>query len=283
MDGGAWQAMVHGTTKNRTWLSEHATHERAQCRWPCCLPLPESQPMQTSSVNTWPIRTAFQETGNEVETETFFPTGKVWYSRWHCSEGLTDNREGLCEGRQNRGRSTVSAGKQDSRPSAGGVSIHASEPFQKPCRIPTLEFQEKILHDDSKDPLISFSSAQFSRSVLSDSLWPYESQHARPPCPPPTPGVYSNPCPSSGWCHPTTSSSVVPFSSCPQSLPASGSFQMSQLFASGGQSTGVWASASVLPTNTQDWSPLGWALSSLTVSKLASLTCHHVLVCQRMN
>ena len=96
----------------------------------------------------------------------------------------------------------------------------------------------------------------FSRSVMSDSLRPCEPQHARPPCPSPTPGVYPNPCPSSWWCHPTISSSVVPFSSCPQSFPASGSFPVSQFFVSGGQSIGV--SASVLPMSTQDWSPLGW-------------------------
>ena len=93
--------------------------------------------------------------------------------------------------------------------------------------------------------------SQFSHSVMSDSLRPQESQHARPPCPSQTPGVYSNPCPLSWWCHPAISSSVVPFSSCPQSLPASGSFPMSQLFASGGQSTGVSASASVVPMNIQ--------------------------------
>ena len=93
---------------------------------------------------------------------------------------------------------------------------------------------------------------------MSDSLRPHELQHSRPPCPSQTPGVYSNSCPSSWWRHPTISSSVVPFSSCPPSLPASGSFPMSQLFAWGGQSIGVSASASVLPMNTQDWSPLGW-------------------------
>ena len=98
----------------------------------------------------------------------------------------------------------------------------------------------------------SLSSVQFSRSVVSDSLWPHELQHARTPCPSPTPGVHSDSCPSSQWCHPAISSSVVPFSSCPQSLPASGSFQMSQLFAWGGQSIGASASASVLPMNTQD-------------------------------
>ena len=104
----------------------------------------------------------------------------------------------------------------------------------------------------------SISSVQFSHSVVSDSLWPHELQHTRSPCPSPTPGVYPNSCPLSWWCHPTISSSVIPFSSCPQSFPASGSFQMSQLFASGGQSIGVSASASVLPMNNQDWSPLGW-------------------------
>ena len=105
---------------------------------------------------------------------------------------------------------------------------------------------------------LSFNSVQFSRSVVSDSLRPHEPQHARPPCPSPTPGVYPNPCPSSRWCHPAISSSVIPFSSCPQPLPASESFPVSQLFAWGGQNIGVSASASVLPMNTQDWSPLGW-------------------------
>ena len=101
-------------------------------------------------------------------------------------------------------------------------------------------------------------SVQFScYSVVSNSLWPHEPQHTRPPCPSPTPGVHPNPCPLSWWCHPTISSSVVPFSSCPQSFPASGSFQMSQFSAPGGQRIGVSASASVPPMNTQDWSPLG--------------------------
>ena len=102
------------------------------------------------------------------------------------------------------------------------------------------------------------SSVQFSHSVMSDSFQPHEPQHARPPCPSPTARVYPNPCPLSQWCHPTISSSVVPFSSCLQSFPASRSFQMSQLFTSGGQSIGVSASTSFLPMNTQDWFPLGW-------------------------
>ena len=101
-------------------------------------------------------------------------------------------------------------------------------------------------------------SVQFSRSVMSDSLRPHESQHARPPCPSPTHRVHSNSCPLSWWCHPAISSSVVPFSSCPQSLPGSESFPMGQLLVWGGQSIGVSASTSVLPMNTQDWFPLGW-------------------------
>ena len=101
------------------------------------------------------------------------------------------------------------------------------------------------------------SSVQFSRSVMSDSLRSHELQHSRPPCPSPTPGFHSNLRPSSRWCHPTISSSVVPSSSCFQSFPGSGSFPMSQLFASGGRSIRVSALASVLPMNIQDWSPLG--------------------------
>ena len=104
----------------------------------------------------------------------------------------------------------------------------------------------------------NFSSVQFSHSVVSDSLQPHEPQHARPPCPSPTPRVHPNPCLSSLWCHPAISSSVVSFSSCPQSLPASEAFPMSQLFTQGGQSIGVSASALVLPLNIQDWFPLGW-------------------------
>ena len=101
-----------------------------------------------------------------------------------------------------------------------------------------------------------FSSVQ--SLIMSESLWPHGPQHSRPPCPSPTPGVYSDSCPLSRWCHPTISSSVVPFSSCLQSFPASGSFPMSRLFTSGGQSIGVSAATSILPVNIQDWSPLGW-------------------------
>ena len=102
------------------------------------------------------------------------------------------------------------------------------------------------------------ASDQISCSVVSDSLWPHELQHTRPPCPSPTPGVHSDSCPSSQWCHPAISSSVVHFSSCPQSLPASESFPMSQLFTWGGQSTGVSDLASLLPKKSQGWSPSEW-------------------------
>ena len=124
--------------------------------------------------------------------------------------------------------------------------------------------------------LDSISSVQFSHSVMSNCLQPHESQQARPPCPSPSPRVHSNSCLVSQWCHPAISSSVVPFSSCPQSLPASGSFPVSQLFTWGGQSIGVSASASLLPMNTQDWSPLGWtgwiSLQSKGLSRVFSNT-----------
>ena len=119
-------------------------------------------------------------------------------------------------------------------------------------------------------------SIQFSRSVVSNSLRLHELQHARPPCPSPTPGVHPNSCPSSPWFQPAITSSVVPISSFPQSLPASGSFPMSQIFSWSGQSIGVSASASVLPMNTQDWSPLGWtgwiSLQSKGLSRVFSNT-----------
>ena len=123
--------------------------------------------------------------------------------------------------------------------------------FALTSRLEDLQF-------DNIDSFISISSVQFSHSVVSDSLLPHELLHARPPCPSPTPGVYSNSCASSRWYHPAISSSLVPFSSCPQSLPTLESFPVSQLFTWGGQSIGVSASASILPMNTQDWSPLEW-------------------------
>ena len=128
----------------------------------------------------------------------------------------------------------------------------------------------------TRDKFSTFQSVQFSHSVVSDSLRPHESQHASPPCLSPTPGVYPNSCALSQWCHPAISSSVIPFSSCPRSFPASGSFPVSQLFAPGGQSIGVSALASVLPTNTQDWSSLEWtgwiSLQSKGLSRVFSST-----------
>ena len=123
---------------------------------------------------------------------------------------------------------------------------------------------------------VRINSVQFSHSVMSDSFWPHGLQHSRLPCPSPTPRAYSNSCPSSQWCHPTISSSIVPFSSCPQFFPASGSFPMSQFFASGGQSIRVSASASVLLMNIQDWFPLGFtgfmSLQSKGLSRVFSNT-----------
>ena len=127
---------------------------------------------------------------------------------------------------------------------------------------------------------VHFSSVQFSRSIVSDSLRPPESQQARPPCPSPPPGVHSNSRPSSPWCHPAISSSAVPFSSCPQSLPVSGSFPRSQLFAWGGQSIEVTALASVLPMNIQDWSPLGWTSQTKDVYSYVHKTC--TLICNNL-
>ena len=132
------------------------------------------------------------------------------------------------------------------------------------------------LHTAPHSGYTNFSSVQFSHSVMSDSLRPHELQHTRPPCPSPTPRVHPKPCPLSQWCHPNISSSVFPFSSCLKSFPASGSFPMSQLFSSGGQSIGVSASASVLQMNTQDWFPIGWtgwiSLQSKGLSRVFSST-----------
>ena len=139
-----------------------------------------------------------------------------------------------------------------------------------------LEPKNKVCHCFYYFPIYCHSSVQFSHSLVSDSLQPHELQHAKPPCPSPTPGVHPNSCASSRWCHPAISSSVIPFSSCLQSLPASESFQMSQLFAWGGQSIGVSALASFLSKKSQDWSPFGWtgwvSLQSKGLSRVFSNT-----------
>ena len=148
--------------------------------------------------------------------------------------------------------------------------------FQSWCGTPGWEGRPHSGWESKILSTLLFSSVQLSPSVVSESLQPHESQHTRLPCPSPIPGVYPNSCPSSWWCHPAISSSVIPFSSWPQSLPASGSFPISQPFAWGGQSIGVSASASVLPKNTQHWSPLGWtgwiSLQSKGLSRVFSNT-----------
>ena len=144
------------------------------------------------------------------------------------------------------------------------------------CGQETLRRNRVAPRVNKKSKMQFLDSVQFSHSAVSDSLQPHEPQHTRPPCPSPTLGVHTNPCPLSQWCHPTISSSVGLFSSFPQSFPASGSFPMSQLFASGGQSIGVSASTSVLPMNTQDWSPSEWtgwiSLQSKGLSRVFSNT-----------
>ena len=139
-------------------------------------------------------------------------------------------------------------------------------------------FQLKWHFWDSCSSYVKLSSVRFSHSVVSDSLWPHELQHARSPCPSPTPRGHPNPYPSNQWCHPAISFSFVPFSSCPQSLPSSGSFPMSQLFLWGGQSIGVSASAPVLQMNTQDWYTLGWTLWISSQSKGLSRVFSNTIV-----
>ena len=148
----------------------------------------------------------------------------------------------------------------------GQLDFHIQKNEFGPLSNSIQKINSKLIHD----------LVQFSRSVVSNSLRPHEPQHARPPCLSPTPRVYPNSCQLSWWCHLTISSSVIPFSSCLQSFPTSGSFEMSQLFTSGSQSIGVSASTSVFPMNTQDWSPLGWTgwicLQSKGLSRVFSNT-----------
>ena len=167
------------------------------------------------------------------------------------------------------------------------LSKHRSEnPSYKLLRLSMLWYKWMF---QSYFKMHNLYSVQFSCSVMSDSLQPHELQHARPPCPSPTPRVYPNSCPLSRWCH-LAISSVVPFSFCLQSFPTSGSFQMSQLFASGGQNIGVSASTSVLPMNTQDWFPLGWTglislkskgpLRVFSTPQFKSISCYQFLLAE---
>ena len=151
---------------------------------------------------------------------------------------------------------------------------------EKQCQIQTLIIRKKKINFcndkylNTQRKYFIFSSFLFSRSVVFDHVWPHEPQHPRLPCPTPTPGAYPHSCLLSQWCHPTISSFAIPFFSCPQYFPASESFQVSQLFTSDGQNTGISASTSVLPMNTQDWSPLAWtgwiSLQSKELSRVFS-------------
>ena len=158
-----------------------------------------------------------------------------------------------------------------------GKSLPATAGYARTKLMEVMEFQLSCFKLLKNDAVKVLHSVQFSHSVVPNSLRPHEPQHTRPPRPSPAPGVHPNPCPLSRWCHPTISSSVVPFSSCPQSFPASGSFQMSQYFPSGGQSIGVSASALVLPMSIQDWYALGmdwWDLLAVQ-GTLKRLLQHH--------
>ena len=159
--------------------------------------------------------------------------------------------------------------------------IHLSYPYMTTGKTIALTIRTRLVggrlsKQGSLFMRFVFSSVQFSRSVMSNSLWPHGLQHTRPHCPSPTPGVYSNSCPFSRWCHPNISSSAIPFSNHLQFFPASWYFQMSQLFTSGGERIGVSASASALSMNIQDWSPLGWtgwiSLQSKGLSRVFSNT-----------
>ena len=152
--------------------------------------------------------------------------------------------------------------------------MNSHEILRRKLTLILMKANDPYLNQSKSSP--QFSSVQFSRLAMSNSLWPHGLHHTRPPCPSPTPGLYPNSSPLSWWCHPTISSSVISFFSYLQSFPASGSFPMSQLFTSSGQSIGVSASASVLPMNIQDWFPLGWtvwiSLQSQGLSRVFSNT-----------
>jgi len=253
MDGGAWWAAVRGVTKSRTRLSNFTFtfHFHAL----------EKEMATHSSVLAWRIPGAGEPGG--LPSMGSHRVGHNWRD---LAAAAAAAAAAVC------------------------VCTHTHTHTHIYTLFPVL-FPYKLLQNSEYSslcytvgPWLFYISVQFSRSVMSDSLRPHESQHARTPCPS-TPGVHSNSYPLSRWCHPAISSSVVPFSSCPQSLPASESFPMSQLFAWGGQSIGVSALASVLPMNTQGWTPLGWtswiSLQSKGLSRVFSnITVQkHVCIC----
>ena len=245
-------------------------------------PTPASswRPAQLEATSSW---TSFwmnsnllqisQKVWNEFDDTDLSPLGRRQWDRPTSILSSAHLQEASCP--RDRGLPGRSVGQRFSTRGGNGYICHGGDP----CSLGHLDmFWGRV----PPTWLIHLSrcsikvSVLFSHSVMSDSLQPHGLQHVRPPCPSPTPRVYSNSYPLSRWCHPAVSASVVPFSSCLQSFPASGSFQMSQLFTSGGQSIGVSASTSVLPMNIQDWFPLGWtgwiSLPSKGLSRVFSNT-----------
>ena len=192
---------------------------------------------------------------------------------WHASKVMLKILQATLQQYVNRELPYVQAGFRKGKGTRDQIAnirwiVEKAREFQKSIYFCFIEYAKDIQKVNRFIKRCTSLIIQFSSVAQScPTQRPHESQHARPPYPSPTPGVYSNSCPSSLWCHPAIWSSAVPFSSCPQSLPASGSFLMSRLFAGGGQSIGVLASASVLPMNTQDWSPLGWTCWISLLSK----------------
>ena len=198
---------------------------------------------------------------------------KSWETKLHKEHGRAGDGRGLLSKHKSEHKQRQQVGKW--RPRVWTTAT-LKENGNKRLKGSSMAPQHTNQYVPTYENISYLGSVQFSRSVVSDSLWPHGPQHARPPCPSPTPRVHSNPCPLSQWCHPAISSSVIPFSSRPQSLPASESFPMSQLFTWGGQSIAVSALASVLPVNIQDWFALGWtgwiSLQSRGLSRVFSNT-----------
>ena len=230
---------------------------------------------QIWKVQQWPqdwkrsVFTPIAKKGNAKECSNYCTIALIW----HASKVMLKILQATLQQYVNRELPYVQAGFRKGKGTRDQIAnirwiVEKAREFQKSIYFCFIEYAKDIQKVNRFIKRCTSLIIQFSSVAQScPTQRPHESQHARPPYPSPTPGVYSNSCPSSLWCHPAIWSSVVPFSSCPQSLPASGSFLMSRLFAGGGQSIGVLASASVLPMNTQDWSPLGWTCWISLLSK----------------